>query len=88
MLMDDEVYLALSRLEAREMRRLVAPEASNGNSSGTSGFGNAKALTWHICWLERDSRGRSVTRRQSIATQGGSPDAPPQEAIDAPLPTM
>lgn len=39
--------------------------------------------TWCICWLGRDERGRAVTRRKSIAARGGSPDAPPQEALDA-----
>jgi integrase len=38
--------------------------------------------SWHICWLERVG-GRSVTRRKSIAARGGSPDDPPQEALDA-----
>ncbi len=41
-----------------------------------------KVGTWHICWLER-SGGRSVTRRQSIAATGGTPNNPPQEALDA-----
>jgi integrase len=39
--------------------------------------------TWSICWLKRGPNGRSVTGRKSIAARGGSPDAPPQEAIDA-----
>lgn len=39
--------------------------------------------TWNICWLERDSSGRGVTRRLATTARGGSPDAPPQEALDA-----
>src|SRR4029079_13182088 len=39
--------------------------------------------TWNICWLECDSDGRGVTRRLATAARGGSPDAPPQEALDA-----
>jgi integrase len=39
--------------------------------------------TWCICWLECDSSGRSVTRRLATTARGGSPDAPPQEALDA-----
>jgi integrase len=39
--------------------------------------------TWCICWLEGGPNRRSVTRRVATAARGGSPDAPPQEALDA-----
>ena len=39
-LMEDDVYLALSRLEAREMRRLSGAEASSGSNSETTGYGS------------------------------------------------
>jgi integrase len=39
--------------------------------------------TWCICWVERRPNGRCVTRRLATAARGGSPDAPPQEALDA-----
>jgi hypothetical protein len=75
--------------------RAVAPRSSRDAKTGASRtyqrqqlghfwlWQRPKCLTWHICWLERDSAGRSVTRRKSIAARGGSKDAPPQEAIDA-----
>lgn len=39
--------------------------------------------TWNICWLERNSDGRGITRRLATASRGGSPDSPPQEALDS-----
>jgi hypothetical protein len=49
-LMADEVYLALSRLEAREMRRLAGLETGTVNNLATSGYGSAPS----------SSRGRSA----------------------------
>lgn len=42
-LMEDDVYLALSRLEAREMRRLVAPESGSDSNSASSGSGSDRS---------------------------------------------
>lgn len=44
-LMDEEVYLALSRLEALEMRRLVASARSSDNELANSGSGSAPSST-------------------------------------------
>lgn len=41
-LMSDDIYLALSRLEARQMRSLSS-EAVIGSSSVTSGFGSGRS---------------------------------------------
>src|SRR5215211_1225549 len=50
---------------------------------GNSWLWQRDSGTWNICWLERDSSGRGVTRRLATTARGGSPDAPPQEALDA-----
>jgi len=44
------------------------------------------AKSWSICWLDPRSgsqTGGAVTRRKAIAVSGGSPNRPPQEALDA-----
>lgn len=40
-LMRDEIYLAITRLEAEEMRKACASDADNDNSSVASGYGSA-----------------------------------------------
>jgi hypothetical protein len=44
-LMEEEVYLALTRREAREMQRLSALEETSASSSATSGFGNVPSVS-------------------------------------------
>jgi hypothetical protein len=39
-LMEEQIYVALSRLEAREMRRLSGPRTGSDNGSATSGCGS------------------------------------------------
>jgi hypothetical protein len=39
-LMSEEIYLAISRLEAREVRRLADADAGLGSKSAITGFGN------------------------------------------------
>ena len=48
----------------------------------TSSFTVSRFSQMH-CWLERNSSGRSVTRRVATTARGGSAPSPPQEALDA-----
>lgn len=44
-LMEDDVYLALSRLEAREMRRLSVADITSDKSLATSGSGSGQKFS-------------------------------------------
>jgi hypothetical protein len=45
LLMGEDVYLVLSRLEAREMQRLSVPDQANDSSSENSGCGSAPSAS-------------------------------------------
>lgn len=71
-LMDDQVYLALSRLEAREMRRLLEAAAGAATSLVNSGSGKdpvsspgTSAGSSAIC-TDAVSRGASQLLRQEV----------------------
>jgi hypothetical protein len=72
-LMEEDVYLALSRLEAREMQRLSDPEQNSGNSLATSGFGSDRSASpgtsAGLSAIPRDvvSRGASQLLRAEVA---------------------
>jgi hypothetical protein len=70
-LMDDQVYLALSKLEAREMRRLLEAAgtatslASSGSGSGPGSSPGTSAGSSAIC-TDAVSRGASQLLRQEV----------------------
>jgi hypothetical protein len=71
--MDEEIYLALSRLEARTMRSLSGPEASNDSNSVNSGFGKdprsspGTSVGSNAIALDAASRGASQLLRKEAA---------------------
>lgn len=72
-LMNDEIYLAISRLEAREMRRLARAETSSDTRSATSGCGSAagsslgRSAGSSAIPLDAVSRGASRLLREEAA---------------------
>ena len=72
-LMDEEVYLALSRLEAREMRRLCASEIASDSKSVISGSGSdlasspGRSAGSSTIPLDAVSRGASQLLREEVA---------------------
>ena len=72
-LMDEEIYLVLSKLEARAMRSLSGPAASNGSSSVSSGSGSARSSLPGTSAgssgipLDAASRGASQLLRREVA---------------------
>jgi hypothetical protein len=72
-LMEEPVYLALSRLEARELRRLSAAEVDSGNRSVSSGFGSGPSFSpgrsagLSVTALDAVSRGASQLLREEVA---------------------
>lgn len=72
-LMEDDVYLALSRLEAREMRRLSTPESSSASGSAISGSGSDQRSSpgisagSSVISPDAASRGASQLLREEVA---------------------
>lgn len=72
LLMTDEIYLALSKLEALEMRRLCAEQTSDSGSA-TSGFGSGRSSSpgqsvgSSAIPLDVASRGASLLLREEAA---------------------
>lgn len=72
-LMDEQVYLALSRLEAREMRRLSGAGARTASRSAITGFGNGQECSpgrsagSSATPMDAVSRGASQLLREEVA---------------------
>jgi hypothetical protein len=72
-LMDEEVYLAISRLEAREMRRLLETADAIDSKSGGSGSGSDRStspgISAGLSQTSADalSRGASRLLREEVA---------------------
>jgi len=72
-LMSDEIYLALSRLEARQMRSMSVPEPESASSSVTSGSGKGRASSRGTSAglngvpMDAASRGASQLLRKEVA---------------------
>ena len=84
-LLSEAVYGVISAIEAEEMRSMRGRNRKRQRHQLGDFWlwQRPDSGTWCVCWLEGGPYRRSVTRRLATAARGGSPDATPQEALDA-----